>query len=166
MHVDFLWRTVVHFSHRKIFVQFCDSGSFHGLPITLYVIIITCTMCSDSRKQHNYRMWTPSDLERRHTDRTPVHTERKTRAETSFFWSLVSSGYCSWRVPVCQWQLASWTPAEKCQDRSTAEPLKGQEGFNLHKNIFFQKCITWRGRSPRNMGNSTNQAIERWLSRW
>lgn len=67
---------------------------------------------------------------------TPVLTERRRGMETTFFLSPVSSGYCSWRVLVCQWQLASWAPVEKCQDRSKAEQLKGQEGFHLHKNIF------------------------------
>lgn len=65
-----------------------------------------------------------------------VETKTKRREEgNNHLWSLVSSGYFSWRVPVCQWQLASWAPAEKCQGGSTVEQLKGQEGFNLHKNI-------------------------------
>lgn len=60
--------------------------------------------------------------------------DKDTGVETALFeFELVE--HCSWRVPFCQWQLASWVPAEKCQDGSTAERLKGQEGFNLHKNI-------------------------------
>lgn len=71
---------------------------------------------------------------------------------------LNSSEYCSWGVPFCQWQLASWVPAEKCQDGSTAARLKWQEGFNLHKNSV-QRPIR-RDSSTRTAG------IQTWKRNW
>lgn len=43
-------------------------------------------------------------------------------------------------LEVCQWQLASWAPAEKCQDGSTAVQRRGRQGFHVHSIAVFL-CI-------------------------